>query len=134
VKCVECAAETAEAAAICACWGASAILQPSVAAGRAAGGPIDSRVVAATGDWRSVPTWVRRGQRYFLVSLIFFLVLYAIGVVGVNKTPQDTGLLYPMLALLGIAGTLASLVLFELARNQFSWHQPITAVITVMCL
>jgi hypothetical protein len=136
VKCVECGAETAEASALCARCGAPAVWQPSLTANPAAGGPGDTRVVAAARDARSVPAWVRRGQRYFFVSLIFFLVLYVIGVVGINKTPQRAGLHHPMFSVtvFGFAGALVSLVLFELARNRFSWRQPVAAVITVMFL
>jgi len=136
VKCAECVAEAAEATAVCAGCGAPAVWRPSVAVDLAAGRPVVSRVVAAAGDRGWVPGWVRRGQRYFFASLILFLVLYVLGVVGVNKTPQDAGLHHPMLpvTLLGLAGTLMSLVLFELARSQFSWRQPVAAVITVMLL
>jgi hypothetical protein len=44
--------------------------------------------------WRP-PAWIRRGQRYFMISLIFFLVPCLIGVAGFNESPQS-GLHHPL--------------------------------------
>jgi hypothetical protein len=68
---------------------------------------------------------MRRGQRYFFISLIFFLILYMIGVVGLLKTSLDSG---PHTAtgwvfILSVAGVFVSLVFVEAARNQFRARQ-----------
>ncbi len=62
MKCMECGAGPAEAAQAC----------PQCEA------PL-------TG---SAPARMRRSQRYLLISVVFFLILYMVGVVGLVKTPQ----------------------------------------------
>jgi uncharacterized RDD family membrane protein YckC len=47
---------------------------------------------ATAGDGEWPPAWIRRGRRYFLGLLIFFLSLYVICLVVLNSTPQHSGL------------------------------------------
>src|SRR5690242_6995215 len=79
VTCVECGQETAGAAQRCARCGAPAA------------GPGDRLTAAPAGDAWSSSAWMRRGHRYFFISLTFFLILYMIGVVGLLKTSLDSG-------------------------------------------
>ena len=64
---------------------------------------------------------MRRSQRYLLMSVVFFLILYMVGVVGLVKTSQHSGLHRAMIHVIqvGVAGTLVSLVLLEIARKPF---------------
>lgn len=113
MRCVECGAETAEAAQRCARCGAP----PA--------GPGDCLAAAAAGDAWPASAWMRRGQRYFLISLVFFLILYLIGVVGLLKTSLDSGPHTAMgwILILSVAGVFLSLVLIEAGRNQFRARQ-----------
>lgn len=116
MRCVECGSETAEAAQRCARCGAPPARPMPVAAGPAA---------AAAGDAWPTSAWMRHGQRYFLISLIFFLILYLIGVVGLLKTSLDSGPHTAMgwVLILSVAGVFLSLVLVEASRNQFRARQ-----------
>jgi hypothetical protein len=133
LKCVECGAESAEVAQLCGQCGAPAVGPRLVAAGPAAAGPRDCLVATPAGDAGSPPAWIRRGQPYFMISLIFFLDLYMISVVGLNRT-QGPGLHHPMewLILLSVGGALLSLVLFEAARSQFRVRQPVWALVPIL--
>src|SRR5215470_16221783 len=86
-RCAECGAETAETTEFCAMCGAPAVGQRPVAADPWAGGPGDDleTVRAMARDARRPPAWIRRGQRYFMISLIFFLIFYLIAVAGFNE-------------------------------------------------
>jgi tetratricopeptide (TPR) repeat protein len=86
----------------------------SVAA--APGGP----VAALTGGAGSPPAWISRGRRYYLISLICFVIMYLICVPGFVAS-QGSGLHHPWEwgIDLGISGTLLSVVLFEAARGRF---------------
>jgi hypothetical protein len=108
VKCIGCGAEPAEAAQAC----------PQCEA------PL-------TG---SAPVRMRRSQRYLLISVVFFLILYMVGVVGLVKTPQHSGLHRPMIHVIqvSLAGTLVSLVLLEIARKQFRIRQVAWALVPIL--
>lgn len=88
-------------------------------------GPVDCLATAAAGDVRPASAWMRRGQRSFLGSLIFFLILYLIGVVGLLKTSLHSGphTVMGWTLILSVAGLFLSLVLVEAARNQFHARQ-----------
>jgi hypothetical protein len=77
--------------------------------------------------------WIRRGQRYFMISLIFFLILFLIAVVGFNQTAQS-GLHHPLewIIQLSVGGALLSVVLFEVARNQFRVRQLVWGLVPVL--
>jgi DivIVA domain-containing protein len=93
IRCAECGTLAAEVAQLCARCGAPVSGQRSAAANPSASGPrgVETAPAAARDAW-SPPAWMRHGQRYFLISLAFFLLLYVIGVAGLNATPQHTGL------------------------------------------
>jgi len=59
-------------------------------------------------------------QRYFLICLIFCLILFIVGFVGINKAPSRSGLSYTMGWVIGLslAGALLSLALFLRARRH----------------
>ena len=74
MRCIECAAETAEAAQLCTRCGVPAVRHPSVAADDSAGGGSgDSAATAPVRDAGSGPARVRR--RYFLMFLACLLIL-----------------------------------------------------------
>jgi len=73
VTCVNCGAETAEAAQSCVRCGAPAVGQPPVAAHLAVAGPGDSAPIAAGRDTGSQPARARR--RYFRMFLVCCLIL-----------------------------------------------------------
>ncbi len=135
VKCVECGAKSAEVAQLCGQCGAPAVGALLVAAGPAAAGPANCLVATPAVDAGPPPAWIRRGQPYFMISLIFFLGLYMISVVGFNRT-QGSGLHHLMewLILLSVGGALLSLVLFEAARSQFRVRQPVWALVPILSL
>ena len=137
VRCAECGAETTETTEFCAVCEAPAVGQGPVAADPPAGGPGDDleTVPAAPRDARRPPAWPRRGQRYFMISLIFFLVLYLIGVAGFETT-QQSGLHHPMEWIIqwSIVGALLSVILFEAARNQFRPRQVAWGLVPILSL
>jgi DivIVA domain-containing protein len=137
VRCAECGAETAETTEFCTVCEAPAVGQRPVAADPSAGGPGDDleTVPAVPRDARRPPAWLRRGQRYFMISLIFFLILYLIAVAGFNWT-QGSGLHHPMewIIVLSVGGALLSLILFEAARNQFRPRQLAWGLVPILSL
>jgi hypothetical protein len=74
--------------------------------------------LAATARWLSV--WIRRGQRYFLICLVLFLVLFVIGVAVFNyAAPSGLHRVMGGFIVVGVFGALLFLGLFEAARPQF---------------
>jgi hypothetical protein len=137
MRCAECGAPAAEVTQACAECGAPPVWQWSEAADRVAAGRGAHRKTApvvARGTWRP-PAWIRRGQRYFMISLIFFLALYLIAVAGFNETVQS-GLHHPLewIIQLSVGAALLSVVLFEAARNQFRVRQLVWGLVPVLSL
>lgn len=79
--------------------------------------------------------WIRRGRPYYMISLIFFLAIYMIGVFGFEQT-QGSGLHHPMEwgMDVGVCGALLSLFLFEAARGQFRVRQLVWALVPLLSL
>jgi len=97
-----------------------------VAADPAAGPSDDLETAqAAARTARRLSAWIRRGQRYFMISLVFFLILYVIGVAVLNYAAQSYGLHRAMnwFIVVGLLGALLFLGLFEAARPQFHYRQ-----------
>ena len=119
IRCLECGAESADATQVCARCGAPAVGPRSVATGLAVARPSDGLRAAAAGDAGSPPAWIRRGQPYYMICLIFFLALYMTGWFLFERT-QGSGLHHPMEwgIDLGVVGALLSVVLFEAARRS----------------
>ena len=121
----------------CAECGAPPVRHRSAAAHPAAAGPGDDRetVSSKAKDAWHLPAWIRRGQRYFMMSLIFFLILYLIAVAGFNETVQS-GLHHPMerIIQLSVGGALLSVVLVEAARNQFRVRQLMWGLVPVLSI
>jgi hypothetical protein len=71
-----------------------------------------------------------------MIFLMCFLILFTIGQVGVQTTPQGTGLHNMMVGVswLSIVGALLFLVLFEGARRQFAQAQVGWAVVPLLSL
>ena len=160
MRCVECGAPVAEVTQVCAECGAPAAGQRPVAADPAAGprddletaqGPartarqpsawfvrgedgrleVDVRLaLAAAARWLSA--W-RRGQRYFLICLVLFLVLFVIGVAVLNyAAPYGLHRVMGGLIVVGVCGALLFLGLFEAARPQFHYRQILWALVVVL--
>ena len=130
MRCAECGAFAAEATRACAGCGAPPVVRRPAAAGLGDG---RQTAPAAARDARRPPAWIRRGQPYFVVCLIFFLVLYLIGVAGFNATVQS-GSHHPMEWIIqwSIVGALLSVILFEAARNQFRVRQVVWGLVPVL--
>lgn len=134
MKCVECGAEVTEFAELCGVCGAPPIGPRPVPAGPGAAVPGDRRARAAR-DVVFPPAWIRRGQPYYMISLIFFLALYVIGWFGFLRTEAPgSGLHHPMewAIGLGVGGALLSLALFEAARGQFRARQLVWALVPLL--
>jgi len=88
----------------------------------------------ARAAWRP-PAWIHRGQRYFMIFLIFFLILYLIAVAGFNVTVRS-GLHHPIewIIQVSVGGAVLSVVLFEAARNQFRVRQLVWGLVPVLSL
>jgi hypothetical protein len=138
MRCAECGALVAVATRACAGCGAPPAGKRSVAADPVAAGPgHDQEMVpaAARDAWRP-PAWLRRSRRHFMMSLVFFLVLYVMGVVVLNYTSQPSELHHAIhwAIVVPILGALLSLVLFEAARNQFHYRQILWALVPVLSI
>ena len=135
MRCVECGTETPEAAEVCLRCGAPGVRPWSVAADLAPAGAGDCLAAAPAGDTGSAFARIRRLQPYFMISLIFFLVLYMIGVAGFNMT-QQSGLHHPMewIIQISVGGALLSVVLFEAARRQFRVRQLLWGLVPILSL
>jgi hypothetical protein len=122
MKCPECGAQTADVTQFCVVCEA-----PLVTANPVAGGPGDhvQTVPALAKGAGEPPARARRDQRYLIISLVFCLFLYMIGVIGLNETPQHRGLhaTTGWITVVGLAGALLSMVLLESARGQFRARQ-----------
>src|SRR6516225_8850020 len=135
MRCGECGAQTGEAANFCAQCGTPVARQPSVSLDPAAGGPGHHLETAAgpaegAGPWPAGVRWV------FMIFLICFLILFTIGVAGVEATAPGTGLHAMMVSVswLSIFGALLFLALFERARYQFAKAQLGWAMVPLMSL
>jgi len=135
MRCVECGAQTGEVANFCARCGAPVTRQASVSLDPAAGGPAHHLETApgpakGAGPW---PAWVRW---VCLIFLICSLILFTIGVAGVEATAPGTGLHAMMVSVswLSIFGALLFLALFERARYQFAKAQLGWAMVPLMSL
>jgi DivIVA domain-containing protein len=133
IRCLECGAESTDATQVCARCGAPAVGPRSVAAGLAVARPSDGLVAAAAGDARWPPAWIRRGQPYYMICLIFFLALYMIGWYLFERT-QGSGLHHPMEwgIDLGVVGALLSVVLIEAACGQFRARQLVWGLVPLL--
>lgn len=125
MKCVECGTQIAELAPLCVRCGAPVAGSRSVAADPATGGLSGGLVAAAARDAGLPPARVRRGQPYYLVCLVFSVILYVIGAVGLIRTSLDsrphTAMGWILIA--SSVGVFVSLVLVETGRNQFRNRQ-----------
>jgi hypothetical protein len=101
-------------------------------AGKAAAVLADAPTQGAGGP----PARVYRDQRYFMISLVFFLVLYMIGMAGLNATPMHTWVHHTTgwIIVVGLAGALLSVILLETDRGQFRARQLVWAWVPILSL
>jgi len=146
MRCVECGAPVAAVTQVCAECGSPAAGQRPVAADPAAGPSDDletaqapARTARRPSAWivrgenggllevdlrpalapaaRWLSAWIRRGQWYFLICLVLFLVLFVIGVAVLNyAAPYGLHRVMGGFIVVGVSGALLFLGLFEAAR------------------
>lgn len=130
MQCAECKAPVAQTAEICAECGAPLNVLTRVPPQPEPPTAADDTAPSPAKDARPWPVAVR----WLLVAcLIFFLILFAVGQVGVFDTPMGAGLHGAMVGLSwsSVIGVLLFLVLFECARKQFVERQAAWALAVV---
>jgi hypothetical protein len=162
MRCVECGAPVAAVTQVCAECGSPAAGQRPAAADPAAGPSDDletaqapARTARRPSAWivrgenggllevdlrpalapaaRWLSAWIRRGQWYFLICLVLFLVLFVIGVAVLNyAAPYGLHRVMGGFIVVGVSGALLFLGLFEAARPQFHYRQILWALVVVL--
>jgi hypothetical protein len=156
MRCAECGALASEFTRVCAeCgappvgWRSAASPPPDGPAGP--GGPgrpgrnriaalavavtaVMKQVLGAVRAFRWPPAGARRAQRYLVISLMFFLVLYLAGIAVLIHTSQRSGLHRAMdpVILVGLSGALLSFLLVEAFRFRFRVRQVMWALVPIV--